>query len=100
MKRIMLVLLQLALMFGCARKIPTDFPLQSVPLTQVHLEDDFWSRRLETNRTVTIPYAFKKCEALGRMDNFAIAGGLKGGEHRGLYPFEDSDVYKIIELKK
>ncbi len=82
---------------ACSNESSQDFPIQSIPLTQIRLEDNFWSRRIETNRTVTIPYAFKKCEELGRMDNFAIAGGLKGGEHRGIYPFDDSDVYKIIE---
>lgn len=90
-------LLNIFLLLSCTKNNPTDFPLRSVPLTQVQLTDDFWSRRIETNRTVTIPYAFKKCEELGRMDNFAIAGGLKSGKHRGIYPFDDSDVYKMIE---
>jgi DUF1680 family protein len=52
---------------------------------------------METNRTVTIPHAFKKCEETGRLDNFAIAGGLKEGEHRGDFPFDDTDIYKTLE---
>jgi len=74
-----------------------DYPVKPVPFTQVHLNDQFWAPRLETNRDVTIPYAFKKCEETGRVNNFAIAGGLMEGEHRGSYPFDDTDVYKILE---
>jgi len=72
-----------------------DYPIRPVPFTEVRLNDTFWAPRIETNRTVTIPYAFGKCEENGRMDNFAIAGGLKEGEHRGSYPFDDTDPYKI-----
>ena len=50
-----------------------------VPFTQVHINDGFWLPRIETNRTVSIPSAFKECEKNGRFDNFAIAGGLKKG---------------------
>jgi DUF1680 family protein len=52
--------------------------------------------RLETNRTVTIPYCFTKCEETGRIDNFAKAGGLMPGEHVG-HRYNDSDVFKVIE---
>lgn len=51
---------------------------------------------METNRTVTIPYDFKKCEETGRIDNFAKAGGLMEGEFIGIR-YNDSDVYKVIE---
>ncbi len=74
-----------------------DYPVKPVPFTEVHINDQFWAPRLETNRKVTIPYAFKKCEETGRIANFAIAGGLMKGEHRGSYPFDDTDVYKILE---
>ena len=77
-----------------------DYPLYVVPLTDIKLNDKFWSKRLETNRTITIPHAFEKCEKTGRIDNFAIAGGLKKSFYYGqlpFLPFDDSDVYKIIE---
>ena len=74
-----------------------DAPIQEVPFTQVHISDGFWSPRIETNRTVSIPSAFKECEKNGRFDNFAIAGGLKKGEHRGDFSFDDTDPYKVIE---
>ncbi|MBI4881850.1 MAG: glycoside hydrolase family 127 protein [Planctomycetes bacterium] len=74
-----------------------DYPLQPVPFTAVRFADEFFAPRLETNRRVTIPYAFAKCEETGRIDNFAIAGGLLEGEHRGDFPFDDTDPYKILE---
>jgi len=73
-----------------------DYPIQPVPFTSVHLQDDFWTPRLETNRQVTLPYNFKKCEETGRLRNFAIAGGLEEGEFEGIF-FNDSDVFKVIE---
>lgn len=74
-----------------------DAPIKEVPFTQVHLHDDFWTPRIETNRTVSIPSAFHECEVNGRFDNFAIAGGLMKGEHKGDFSFDDTDPYKIIE---
>ena len=71
--------------------------IQEVPFTQVHITDGFWAPRIETNRTVSIPSAFHQCEINGRFDNFAIAGGLKKGEHRGDFSFDDTDPYKVIE---
>ena len=47
-----------------------DYPVQPVPFTAVHLTDVFWAPRIETNRKVTIPAAFQKCEETGRVDNF------------------------------
>lgn len=73
-----------------------DGKLEAVPFTSVVIADKFWAQRIETNRKVTIPYAFKKCEETGRISNFAKAGGLMGGKHEGIY-FNDSDVYKVVE---
>ena len=75
---------------------PKDYPIQPVPFTAVHVQDSFWSPRMETNRAVTIWYDFQRCEETGRIDNFAKAGGLMKGEFKGI-PFDDSDVYKVIE---
>jgi len=74
----------------------SDYPVTPVPFTAVRIEDAFWSPRLETNRLTTVWYDFKKCEETGRIDNFAKAGGLKPGKFTGS-PFDDSDVYKVIE---
>ncbi len=73
-----------------------DYPIQPVPFSQVRVNSLFWSPRLDTNRLVTIPFAFQKCEETGRIDNFAIAGKLKTGKFKGLR-YDDSDVYKVIE---
>ena len=82
---------------GCDRGGQPDYPVQPVPFTQVRFEDDFWAPRLETNRTVTIPHVFKMSQETGRVDNFALAGGLIEGQQCGSYPFDDTDLYKTIE---
>ena len=86
--------------FAC-QSIPDKYtstePIVEVPFTEVHLTDNFWAPRIEVNRTVSIPSAFKQCELNGRFDNFALAGGLIKGEHKGDFPFDDTDPYKIIE---
>ena len=74
-----------------------DYAIQGVPFNEVKISDQFWLPKIETNRTVTIPASFAKCEEMGRMDNFLIAGGCIKGKVKGKMPFDDSDVYKIIE---
>ncbi len=86
----------LTLTASAAKQSPTA-PIQEVSFTQVHLNDGFWSPRIEINRTVSIPSAFHECEVNGRFDNFAIAAGLIKGEHRGDFSFDDTDPYKVIE---
>ena len=73
------------------------YPIQAVPFTAVRLTDQFWSSRLETNRAVTIPFGFRKSEEEGRIRNFDTAAGLRTGEYEGKMPFDDTDVYKVIE---
>jgi len=74
----------------------SDYPIQPVPFNAVSIDDKFWRRRLDINRTVTIPTDFQKCEETGRIDNFSKASGEMEGEHQGRY-FNDSDVFKVIE---
>ena len=74
-----------------------DYPIQPVPFTSVKLTDDFWAPRIRKNAEVTIPIAFGYCESTGRVRNFEIAGGLDTGRFQTIYPFDDSDVFKIIE---
>ena len=98
--KLQIVWSSIAIISVCACSTPytqPDAPIKEVPFTQVHLDDNFWTPRIETNRTVSIPSAFKECEKNGRFDNFAIAGGLMKGEHRGDFSFDDTDPYKIIE---
>lgn len=84
--------------FSCNKKQPDgEYPITPVPFTDVVVSDNFWSGRIETNHNVTLPIAIQKSIETGRVDNFAIAGGLKEGVFRSAYPFDDSDVFKIIE---
>jgi DUF1680 family protein len=73
-----------------------DYPIQPVPFTEVTLTDAFWAPRLETNRSVSIPYALRMNEETGRVDNFRKAARLLTGPHKGRR-FNDSDVYKSME---
>jgi len=82
---------------NCAKELPVLTKQQTVPFTSVHINDQFWAPKIETNRTVSIPSAFHQCEINGRLDNFALAGGKIKGEHKGDFPFDDTDVYKIVE---
>lgn len=93
---ILLVVLAVLTVEVVAADAKSDYPVKPVPFTRVKVSDTFWAPRLETSRKVTIPYCFKRCEETGRIDNFAIAGGLKKGFYRGAR-YNDSDVYKIIE---
>jgi DUF1680 family protein len=79
-----------------------DYPFKPVPFTAVHFEDAFWAPRLETNRAVTIPFAFKQCEDSKRVYHFERAAKVLRGEpledkSPPGYPFDDSDVYKVLE---
>jgi DUF1680 family protein len=84
-----------------AQRTPTDYPFQPVPFTAVRLNDVFWAPRIETNRKVTIPAAFQKCEESGRVNNFERAAQALRGEAHDMkappYPFDDTDLYKVIE---
>ena len=84
---------------GCVKRTSTgaDYPIQPVPFTSVELTDNFWNPRIKKNADVTIPMAFGYCESTGRIKNFEIAGGLDTGKFQTIYPFDDSDVFKIIE---
>src|SRR5882724_10036874 len=81
---------------------PRDYPVKPVPFTAVHVNDGFWAPRIEINRKVTIPFAFQKDEETGRVDNFIRAAEALRGEpfsnHKPPgYPFDDTDLYKVIE---
>src|SRR5580704_3912953 len=79
-----------------------DYPYRPVPFKDVHLDDIFWAPRMETNRAVTIPYAFEQCEKSGRMYNFERAAAVLRGEKISDlsppgFPFDDTDHYKVLE---
>lgn len=84
-----------------------DYPVQPVPFTAVRVTGGFWQARQEVNRAVTVPFALRQCEETGRMKNFDLAAetlrrraaGEKSFQNKPatIYPFDDSDVYKVIE---
>ena len=79
-----------------------DYPTRPVAFTEVHFNDMFWAPRLETNRTVTIPYALEQCVETGRIKNFeeaakVLKGEMEKGSFCSTYPFDDSDLFKILE---
>ena len=76
---------------------PKDYPIKPVPFTAVQVNDHFWAPRIRLNYKVTIPIALDQCYRTGRVDNFKIAGKLKEGKFLTEYPFDDTDIYKIIE---
>ena len=70
--------------------------LTALPLADVKVEDDFWSPRIETNRTKTLPHTLAQLEETGSVANFEIAAGMAKGEFSEPY-WADSDVYKWLQ---
>lgn len=75
----------------------TGYPIGPVDIADVKVTDDFWLPIIKRVQEKTIEYAVQKCSEEGRFENFLIAGGQKQGTVKGQMPFDDSDVYKIIE---
>ncbi|HTI58355.1 glycoside hydrolase family 127 protein [Mucilaginibacter sp.] len=74
-----------------------DYPIQPIPFTSVHVNDNFWEPKMEVNASVTIPYVLAQCRAHGRVDNFLRAAKLQSGDRLSDFPFDDTDIYKVIE---
>lgn len=79
-----------------------DYIVKPVPFTSVQLTDRFWAPKIEISRTVTIPFAFEQCEKSNRVYHFERAAKALRGEaledrKPPGYPFDDTDVYKVIE---
>jgi hypothetical protein len=82
--------------------VASDYAIEFVPFNAVQLRDAFWAPRLATNRAVTIPTIWQRCEETARIEHFErAAAALRGEAGREKtppwLPFDDSDVYKIIE---
>lgn len=103
-----LVTFSLLLLFSCQQesqkegvttKIENEsgYQIESVNIQHVKLNDDFWLPIIERVQERTIEYAIEKSTEEGRFDNFLIAGGKMEGKVKGVMPFDDTDVYKIVE---
>ncbi|WP_418498221.1 glycoside hydrolase family 127 protein [Flagellimonas sp.] len=73
------------------------YPIEPVNIQNVKIKDEFWLPIIQRVQEKTIEYALEKCREEGRFDNFLIAGGKMEGGTKGVMPFDDTDVYKIIE---
>ena len=97
-KTIVLTLVATGLLPGTPQVYGQDYPYKPVAFTQVQLTDRFWKPKIEVNATVTIPYILRMCKEHGRIDNFLKAAGrLPAGDKMTTYPFDDTDIYKLIE---
>lgn len=74
-----------------------DYPIQPVNFTHVKVNDNFWAPKMRVNAEVTIPYTLKMCEDHGRINNFKLAALGDGSGKLSSFPFDDTDVYKVIE---
>jgi len=100
--KILFTILTCLLTYGSMYAQTGDYPYTPVKFTNVHIQDAFWTPRQDTNRIVTIPFAFQKSEETGRLKNFTVAGEVNAGiiqtgNFCSKYGYDDSDVYKIIE---
>jgi hypothetical protein len=90
------VFLFFAQCYGQQKKY-ADYPISMVDINKVKVSDNFWLPKIQTVQNITIALGFDKCRQEGRMENFLIAGGKMRGKTRGKMPFDDTDLYKIIE---
>jgi DUF1680 family protein len=92
-------LLLTSITMGYSKEFPNyhDYPITASSIKNVTLIDGFWLPKIRMIQDITIRYAFDKCSKEGRMENFLIAGGKRRGKVRGKMPFDDTDLYKIIE---
>lgn len=98
MKRIILLLLILVAL-TCSKESSkySGYPIFPVSIKNVIINDNFWLPKIKIVQDITIRYAFDKCDKEGRMQNFLVAGGAGEGTYKGKMPFDDTDLYKIIE---
>jgi uncharacterized protein len=75
---------------------PSPTKTSEVPLKQIVIEDDFWSPRLQVNRTKTLDHVYQELETTGCIRNFDLAAGKATGSFGGPW-WADSDVYKWLE---
>ena len=54
-----------------------DYNVTPVPFSPVHVDDGFWTPRIETIQQVTIPDLMEILEDQGKLDNLRIIAGRK-----------------------
>src|SRR5690606_35613059 len=78
-------------------EVAQGYMLEPINIRNIKMTDNFWLPIIERVQETTIAFALEKCKQEGRFDNFLIAGGQREGTVKGVMPFDDTDVYKIIE---
>lgn len=99
MKQFLLLPLACLTFWGCQEQQTKETPfkmIEQVDFSHIKITDNFWSPRLKSHVTTTLPVCIDQIEnQTGRIRNFENA--TKGeGEHSGIF-FDDSDVYKALE---
>ena len=78
----------------CCDAVQMDYPLRGC--RDAKATAGFWFDRLETNRTATLSAVWRKCSETPRIANFVKAANREGCGFGGI-PYDDSDVYKVME---
>lgn len=99
MKQRHYAIISLLLLAGCAQGGSGEGQLKTVTpvdFSQVKIQDEFWSPRLDKHKSTTLKVCIDQIEnKTGRIRNFENAAKSEG-EHSGIF-FDDSDVYKALE---
>ena len=98
--KLQIVWSSIAIISVCACSTPytqPDAPIKEVPFTQVHLDDNFWSPRIETNRTVSIPSASKNVKRTADLIVCHCGWSDERRASRRLFFRRYRSRYKIIE---
>ncbi|NJK86181.1 MAG: hypothetical protein HC906_09615 [Bacteroidales bacterium] len=97
MKQTLFLLLSL-IVLNCNndREFSRNKKITYIEFTQVKVNDNFWGPAQELNRLVTIPHNLEKCEEMGIIRNFEVAGNLIEGSYTGLMNW-DEFLYKAVE---
>ena len=82
--------------------LPHDYTIHPVPFSDVRLTDHFWKPRIDRMYTVTLPHELNELRITGRDRNFELAAlalqtHVDTGSFCTQYPFDDTDLYKVIE---
>lgn len=92
----------LLILSACSPKTGSDYSITPIAIDQVKLTDSFWAPRIQKDIQVTIPAVIQKLYETGRIKNFLNAANVLNGtsdseEFCSAFPFDDSDVYKLID---
>ncbi|WP_162340176.1 glycoside hydrolase family 127 protein [Cyclobacterium salsum] len=68
--------------------------LEAVSYRNVRINDDFWTPKIHRSRVNGLRSVFAEAES--SLANFAIAAGIRQGQHNQMMA-SDSDVYKMIQ---